>query len=108
VVEPLGLLARKRQDLLGARSKIIHYCVSEAGRRLSLLKVDTTPAFQYLPSKVKKSNIAMNNNRDLFTGNLTAEPELNCPPKGTVVVNASLADNEPYISEGRKRQQITN
>ena len=43
VVEPLGLLARKRQDLLGARSKIIHYCVSEAGRRLSLLKVDTTP-----------------------------------------------------------------
>src|SRR5260370_19426057 len=41
VVEPLGLLARKRQDLLGAWSKIIHYCVSEAGRRLSLLKVDT-------------------------------------------------------------------
>jgi len=54
VVEPLGLLARKRQDLLGARSKIIHYCVSEAGRRLSLLKVDTAPALQHLPSKVKK------------------------------------------------------
>src|SRR6478736_5266781 len=72
VVKPLGLLARKRQDLLGAWSKIIHYCVSEAGRRLSLLKVDTTPALQHLPSKVKKSNIAMNNNRDLFTGNLTA------------------------------------
>jgi hypothetical protein len=49
----------------------------------------------------------MNNNRDLFTGNLTAEPELNCPPKGTVVVNASLANNELYISEGGKRQQIT-
>ena len=30
VVEPLGLLARKRQDLLGAWSKIIHYCVSDA------------------------------------------------------------------------------
>src|SRR5258708_40106106 len=53
VVEPLGLLARKRQDLLGAWSKIIHYCVSEAGRRLTLLKVDTTPALQHLPSKVK-------------------------------------------------------
>src|SRR5271166_3571984 len=54
VVEPLGLLARKRQDLLGAWSKIIHYCVSDAGRRLSLLKVDTAPALQHLPSKVKK------------------------------------------------------
>ena len=31
VVEPFGLLARKRQDLLGAWRKIIHYCVSEAG-----------------------------------------------------------------------------
>src|SRR6516165_6034516 len=64
VVEALGLPARKRQDLLGAWSKIIHYCVFEAGRRLSclsLLKVDTTLALQHLPSKVKKSNIAMNN-----------------------------------------------
>jgi len=49
----------------------------------------------------------MNNNRDLFTGNLTAEPELNCPPKGTAVVNASLANNELYTSEGGERQQIT-
>ena len=31
VVEPLGLLARKRQDLLGTWSKIIHVCVSDAG-----------------------------------------------------------------------------
>jgi hypothetical protein len=31
VVEPLGLLARKRQDLLGTWSKIIHCCVSDAG-----------------------------------------------------------------------------
>ena len=38
VVEPLGLLARKRQDLLGAWRKIIHDCVSEAGRRLQLLE----------------------------------------------------------------------
>jgi hypothetical protein len=36
----------------------------------------------------------MNNNRDLYTENLTAEPELNCPLKGTAVVNASLANNE--------------
>ena len=49
----------------------------------------------------------MNNNRDLFTGNLTAEPELNCPPKGTAVVNASLANNGLYTSEGGERQQIT-
>src|SRR6476646_9054827 len=54
VVKPLCLLARKRQDLLGTWSKIVHYCVSEAGRRLSLFKVDTTPALQHLPSKVKK------------------------------------------------------
>jgi len=27
-------------------------------------------------------------------GNLTAEPELNCPAKGSAVVNASLANNE--------------
>ena len=31
VVEPLGLLVRESQDLLGAWRKIIHYCVSEAG-----------------------------------------------------------------------------
>jgi hypothetical protein len=54
VVESLGLPARKRQDLLSAWSKIIHYYVSEAGRRLTLSKVDTTPALQHLPSKVKK------------------------------------------------------
>jgi hypothetical protein len=30
VVEPLGLLARKRQELLGTWSKIIHHCVSDA------------------------------------------------------------------------------
>jgi single-stranded DNA-binding protein len=49
----------------------------------------------------------MNNNRDLFAGNLTAEPEINCPPKGTAVVNASLANNELFTSEGGERQQIT-
>jgi hypothetical protein len=31
VVEPLGLFAGKRQDLLGAWRKIIHHCVSGAG-----------------------------------------------------------------------------
>src|SRR5206468_3260575 len=41
VVEPLGLLARKRQDLLGTRSKIIHDCISDTGAScMTLLKVD--------------------------------------------------------------------
>src|ERR1700688_4319948 len=50
VVEPLSLLARKRQDLLGTRRKIIHHCVPLPGP-LTLLKVDTTSAFQHLTSK---------------------------------------------------------
>jgi hypothetical protein len=50
VVEPLGLLARKRQDLLGTRSKIIHHCVPLPGP-LTLLKVDPTSAPQHLTSK---------------------------------------------------------
>jgi hypothetical protein len=57
----------------------------------------------------------MDNNRDLFTGNLAAEPELNCPPKGTAVVNASLANKELYTSEDsdslrafRKRSPLLN
>jgi hypothetical protein len=49
----------------------------------------------------------MNNNRDLFTKNHTAEPELNWPPKRTAVVNASRANSELYTSEGGERQQIT-
>src|ERR1700738_5346469 len=53
VVEPLGLLARKRQDLLGTRSKIIHHSVPLPGP-LTLLKVDTTSAFQHLTSKAKE------------------------------------------------------
>ena len=36
----------------------------------------------------------MNDGRVLFIGSLTAESELNCPLKGTAVVNASLAKNE--------------
>ena len=42
----------------------------------------------------------MNINRVCFTGNLTAEPEVNYTAKGTAVVNASLANNELYTSEG--------
>src|SRR6266404_9890339 len=53
VVEPLGLLACKRQDLLGAWRKITHHCVLLPGP-LTLLKVDTTSAFQYLTSKPKE------------------------------------------------------
>jgi hypothetical protein len=53
VVEPLGLLARKRQDLLGTRSKIIHHCVSLPGP-LTWLNVDTPSAFEHLTSKPKE------------------------------------------------------
>jgi len=42
----------------------------------------------------------MNLNKVLFAGNLTADPELIHTPKGTAVVNASLAVNEFYNSEG--------
>jgi hypothetical protein len=51
--QPLGFLARKRQDLLGTWSKIIHHCVPPPGP-LTWLKVDTTSAFQHLTSKPKE------------------------------------------------------
>jgi len=53
VVEPLGLLARKRQELSGTWSKIIHHCVPLPGP-LTLLKVDTTSAFEHLTAKPKE------------------------------------------------------
>ena len=56
VVEPLGLLARKRQDLLGTRSKIIHHCVPVPGP-LTWLNVDTPSAFEHLTSKPKEIEI---------------------------------------------------
>ena len=46
-------------------------------------------------------------NKALFVGNLTANPELIHTPKGTPVVNASLAVNEFYTGEDGERQQIT-
>jgi len=49
----------------------------------------------------------MNLNKALFVGNLTADPELIHTPKGTAVVNASLAINEFYTAEDGERQQIT-
>ena len=49
----------------------------------------------------------MNLNKALFVGNLTADPELIHTPKGTPVVNASLAVNEFYTAEDGERQQIT-
>ena len=42
----------------------------------------------------------MNNNRDLFTGNLTAEPELNCPPKGTrKTLDWEVLATEAFVGE---------
>ena len=49
----------------------------------------------------------MNLNKVLFAGNLTADPEVIHTPKGTAVVNASLAVNEFYNSEDGERQQNT-
>ena len=49
----------------------------------------------------------MNLNKALFVGNLTADPELIHTPKGTAVVNASVAVNEFYTAEDGERQQIT-
>ena len=49
----------------------------------------------------------MNLNKALFVGNLTANPEIIHTPKGTPVVNASLAVNEFYTPEDGERQQIT-
>src|SRR6516162_11021345 len=49
----------------------------------------------------------MNLNKALFVGNLTADPELIHTPKGTAVVNASLAVNEFYTPEDGERQQVT-
>jgi len=46
-------------------------------------------------------------NKTLFFGNLTANPEVIHTPKGTAVVNASLAVNEFYTSEDGERQQVT-
>jgi single-strand DNA-binding protein len=49
----------------------------------------------------------MNLNKAIFAGNLTADPELVRIPKGTAVVNATLAVNEFYAGEDGERQQIT-
>jgi hypothetical protein len=53
VFEPLGLLARKRQDLLATWSKIIHHCASDAGARrlIRLKKLIRHRQLQHLPSK---------------------------------------------------------
>jgi hypothetical protein len=53
VVEPLGLLARKRQTCCprGVKSFIIALPMPEPPHGL---KVDTTPTLQHLPSKVKQ------------------------------------------------------
>jgi len=48
----------------------------------------------------------MNLNRVLFSGNLTADPELVQAGKGKVV-NASLANNQFYTDGDEERQQIT-
>jgi single-stranded DNA-binding protein len=48
----------------------------------------------------------MNIHRVFFTENLIAEPGVHYTPKGTAVVNASLANNEFYTSEGGERLKL--
>jgi hypothetical protein len=101
VVKPLRLLARKRQDLLGTWSKIIHECISDAGaRRLTFWKVDPTSAFLQLTSKPEEIEYCYKVSLDLFTAVLTAKPEVNYPQKGIAVVSASLVNNEFCESVG--------
>jgi len=55
---------------------------------LTLSKVDTTSAFQHLTSKPKEIEYCDEYQSSLLrAGNLTAEPEVNCPPKGTAFVS---------------------
>src|SRR5262249_19678688 len=93
VAQPLSLLARKRQDLLGTWSKIIHQRDSEA--RPNLVETfDTTSALRHLPSKLQEIEYCYNIHRVLSKKNLIAGREVHCAPKGTAVVNTSLANNE--------------
>src|ERR1700736_4103682 len=85
VVEPLGLLARKRQDLLGARSKIIHHCVPLPGP-LTLLKVETTSAFKHLTSKPKEIEY--------------------CDEYQSSVLRAEISPQSPKLTTHRKAPQL--
>jgi hypothetical protein len=80
---------------LGTWSEIIHECISDAGARcLTFLKVDPTSALLQLTSKPEEIEYCYKVSLDLFTAVLAAKPEVNYPPKGIAVVNASLAKNE--------------
>jgi hypothetical protein len=48
----------------------------------------------------------MNIHRVLSKKNLIAEREVHCAPKGTAVVNASLANNEFYTSKNGQRLRL--
>jgi hypothetical protein len=79
VVEPLGFLARKRQDLMATWSKITHHCVSDAApARRIWFKVDTTPTLNIYHQRLKQSTATLNNNPQTFYG---TSHRLNCPPK---------------------------
>jgi hypothetical protein len=68
---------------------------------LTLLKVDTTSAFQHLTSKPKEIEYCDEYQSSLLRGgNLTAEPEVNYSPKGSAVVSASIVNNESYGCAG--------
>jgi hypothetical protein len=103
VVEPLGLFARKHQDLLGTWSKIIHDCAPDAGTlRTSLLKV--TSARQHLTSKLKEIEYCYEHRSSLLHGIFKAERERKHAPKDTDNVKALLVScprNNIYLLPSR-------
>ena len=71
VVEPLSLLACKRQSLLGTRSKIIHYWASDATVRcVTMLKIGMTPR---VTGRIAGAVAGRQDNNPLFaTGKVTS------------------------------------
>jgi len=77
---------------LGARSKIIHHCVPLPGP-LTLLKVDTTSAFEHLTAKPKEIECCDEYQSSVLRGKSHRRAKVNYSPNGTAVVSASIANN---------------
>src|SRR6478752_3941473 len=92
--EPLGLLARKHQDLLGTWSKIIHHSLPLPGP-LTLLKVDTTSAFRHLTSKPKEIEYCDEYQSSLLRSEISPQsPTLTTHREASQFVSASIANSE--------------
>jgi hypothetical protein len=95
VVEPLGLLARERHDLLGTWSKFIHDRISDARAScLTSLKVDPGISTSTFNIKTRRNRILqLIINRSLHGEFSPQGSEVNYLPKGTSVVSPSLPNN---------------